>query len=209
MIGLAVAFALALVVLFVATRSLAVSALSIATIVGIVSTVLGAMVLIGRDLGFMESICVTVIVGLAVDYVVHYGIAFMDHLRQSTAAAADDTRASGSDAVNEAVVMALTDLGVSVVGGATSSFGAALFLLTCTIKYLQQFGEFMALVIGVSLCFSSVLYPAVLAALAPVHAEASLVRWIHRKRRGRGGAASTVTKPHDDGGEGVSKHEEA
>ena len=38
---------------------------------------MGVMVMMGRKLGFMESICVTVIVGLAVDYVVHYGIAFV------------------------------------------------------------------------------------------------------------------------------------
>ena len=86
------------------------------------------MVLGGRNLGFMESICVTVVVGLAVDYVVHYGISFVEHF------GAENEKGTRLNAVHEAVTGALTDLGVSVIGGATSTFGAALFLLFCVIK---------------------------------------------------------------------------
>ena len=82
LIGLAVSFVLSFLVLVVATRSFVASLISILAILGIVAVVLGSMVLGGRNLGFMESICVTVVVGLAVDYVVHYGIAFVEHFEE-------------------------------------------------------------------------------------------------------------------------------
>ena len=126
--GLGVSFVLSFSVLVIATRSCISSFISILAIVGIVSVVLGSMVLGGRNLGFMESICVTVVVGLAVDYVVHYGISFVEHF------GAENEKGTRSNAVHEAVTGALTDLGVSVIGGATSTFGAALFLLFCVIK---------------------------------------------------------------------------
>ena len=117
----------------VATRSFVASLISILAILGIVAVVLGSMVLGGRNLGFMESICVTVVVGLAVDYVVHYGIAFVEHFEEF-----EEGKGGGKkrerNAVHAAVIGALTDLGVSVLGGATSTFGAALFLLFCVIK---------------------------------------------------------------------------
>jgi hypothetical protein len=161
LIGLAVGFGLSFVVLVVATRSFVASCISILSILGICSLVLGSMVLIfDRTFGFMESICVTVVVGLAVDYVVHYGIAFVEHFSLT------EKDGNGDGLVHAAVTGALTDLGVSVLGGATSTFGAALFLLFCVIKYLQQFGEFMALVVLSSLIFSSLIYPAFLATCA-------------------------------------------
>ena len=178
--GLSVAFILALVVLFIATSSLVVAMISILSIVGIVSVVLGMMVLMGRDLGFMESICVTVIVGLAVDYVVHIGISYTEHFHSlHTKNATAPTALSGGITNGEghiphhhtATTGAMTDLGVSVLGGATSSFGSALFLLMCVIKYLNQFGEFMALVIVTSLLFSSLIYPSMLAAVGDLSWE--------------------------------------
>jgi predicted RND superfamily exporter protein len=133
LIGLAVSFVLSFLVLVVATRSFVASLISILAILGIVAVVLGSMVLGGRNLGFMESICVTVVVGLAVDYVVHYGIAFVEHFEEF-----EEGKGGGKkrerNAVHAAVIGALTDLGVSVLGGATSTFGAALFLLFCVIK---------------------------------------------------------------------------
>ena len=143
--GLMTAFALASIVLLISTRSLVVATISIVSIVGIVSVVLGVMVMMGRELGFMESICVTVIVGLAVDYVVHIGIAYTEHFHDYDAGGGGG--GGGAAAITSSPVRhlamrgAMTDLGVSVLGGATSSFGSALFLLMCVIKYLNQFGE--------------------------------------------------------------------
>ena len=172
--GLMTAFALASIVLLISTRSLVVATISIVSIVGIVSVVLGVMVMMGRELGFMESICVTVIVGLAVDYVVHIGIAYTEHFHDYDAAAAGGAAITPSPVRHLAMRGAMTDLGVSVLGGATSSFGSALFLLMCVIKYLNQFGEFMALVIITSLLFSSIIYPGMLAAMGDMTME---LRW--------------------------------
>ena len=109
------------------------------------------------ELGFMESICVTVIVGLAVDYVVHYAIAYTQVYDFQNA-----ENLPAQKIVNNAVIGCLTELGVSVLGGSSSTFGSSLFLMFCVIKYLQLFGYFLAMVIGYSLIMSSVLFPVIL-----------------------------------------------
>eukprot|EP00945_MAST-04E_sp_MAST-4E-sp1_P000986 g986.t1 len=119
--------------------------------------VIGTMVAAGMELGFMESICVTVIVGLAVDYVVHYAIAYTQVYDFQNA-----ENLPAQKIVNNAVIGCLTELGVSVLGGSSSTFGSSLFLMFCVIKYLQLFGYFLAMVIGYSLITSSVLFPVIL-----------------------------------------------
>jgi hypothetical protein len=156
LVGLMVAFPLALVVILLATKSLMVAMVSVVSIAYVVACVIGAMVALGWALGFMESICITVVVGLAVDYMVHYGIAFAEEYDFSAPAETATQRAETS---NRAITKALLTIGVSVVGGSISTFGAALFLMLCTIKYLQQFGIFLALVISSSLLVSSTLIP--------------------------------------------------
>ena len=182
-LGLIVAFILAYIVLFVATSSIVVASISIVSIVGIVSVVLGVMVIMGRSLGFMESICVTVIVGLAVDYVVHIGIAYTEHYHDIFTTEKKTDKKTDKKRVNKAhyaALGAMTDLGVSVLGGAISSFGSALFLLMCVIKYLNQFGEFMALVIITSLFFSTIVYPAFLGTCGDMTTEIRCKRWCCR-----------------------------
>jgi protein dispatched 1 len=164
--GLIIAFPLAFVCVMVATKSFLTSFAAIFSIICSVSCVIGTMVASGMELGFMESICVTVIVGLAVDYVVHYAIAYTQvydfHNAQNLPI---------QQIVDNAVVGCLTELGVSVLGGASSTFGSSLFLMFCVIKYLQLFGYFLAMVIGYSLIMSSVLFPVVLSFVGNLYCE--------------------------------------
>ena len=200
--GLIVAFCLAFLVLLVATSSFIVSMISIICIVGIVAMVIGIMVMMGRDLGFMESICVTVIVGLAVDYVVHIGIAYTEHyhLLLKKNQNRKQQKLDRRQLSHSATTGAMTDLGVSVLGGATSSFGSALFLLMCVIKYLNQFGEFMALVIITSLFFSCIIYPGFLASSGHMMYEIQLKNMCCKKMCNKGGARIEKEEGGDGGG---------
>ena len=74
--------------------------------------------------GVVECVGVAIMVGLAVDYVVHMS------------AGVAHSSATGSDAV----ALALRNVGLSVVSGAVTTIGASLFLLPCEMAVFQQFG---------------------------------------------------------------------
>ena len=74
--------------------------------------------------GVIECVGIAIMVGLAVDYIVH----------MSAAIAHCD---AGGPA---AVQAALRNVGMSVVSGAVTTIGASMFLLPCEMAVFQQFG---------------------------------------------------------------------
>ena len=170
--GLIIAFPLAFVIVFWATKSILTTVAALLTIGSIVNVVLGMMVLAGWALGFMESICVTVIVGLAVDYVVHYSISYTQVFNHKDAG---NESISMQKVLNNAVTECLVELGVSVLGGASSTFGAALFLMMCVIKYLRIFGLFLAMTIGSSVVLATIMFPLILSFIGRLDLERALL----------------------------------
>lgn len=79
------------------------------------------------------------------------------------------------------------------------SFGSALFLLMCVIKYLNQFGEFMALVIITSILFASIIYPGMLAAMGSMTNEIRCKKYFSSSCCNRG--SSTAEVANDLGGD--------
>lgn len=75
--------------------------------------ILGAMFLIGWELGTIESVSATILVGLSVDYVVHLAQAYVEckFIKR-----------------NERVKSALFEMGSTVFGGAITSLGASVML---------------------------------------------------------------------------------
>ena len=71
-LGILCAIGLAYVVLVVATNNLIVASAAVLTIFAVVACVLGIMVLMGWQLGMTESICLTILAGFCVDYIVHF-----------------------------------------------------------------------------------------------------------------------------------------
>jgi protein dispatched 1 len=173
--GLIIAFPLAFVIVFWATKSILTTVSALLTIGSIVNVVLGIMVLAGWALGFMESICVTVIVGLAVDYVVHYSISYTQVFNHKDA---EDQTMKIQDVLNNAITECLVELGVSVLGGASSTFGAALFLMMCVIKYLRIFGLFLAMTIGSSVILATIMFPLILSFIGRLDVERALFKKI-------------------------------
>lgn len=69
--GILIGLSSSFVVLVMATTNIIVGALASLTISLITCCVLGMITVIGWDLGVLESLNLTLVVGLAVDYVVH------------------------------------------------------------------------------------------------------------------------------------------
>ena len=68
--------AASLLALCVSTRSLGLSLLAILTVFLIILTTIAVLVLLGWELNILESVIITLAIGLSVDFTLHYGIMY-------------------------------------------------------------------------------------------------------------------------------------
>lgn len=116
--------------------------------------------MIGWKLGVLESVNLTLVVGLAVDYVVHLAEGYME--------LKDFNRLTK-------VRHTLGHVGISVISGACTTLGASVFMLAAKIVFFAQFGIFIFCTIGFSLLFSLFFFTAILALIGPEGDTGSLV----------------------------------
>jgi len=126
--GIACAIGLAFIVLCVATNNIIAASLAVATIILVCCCVLGSMVFGGWELGNMESICLTILAGFCVDYIVHLAHSYMECPDRSSREAR--------------LRYSVGHMGVSVLSGALTSLGASLLLFFCTLQFFSTFGTF-------------------------------------------------------------------
>ncbi|CAB4001250.1 dispatched homolog 3-like, partial [Paramuricea clavata] len=152
MTGIIIGLCLALVILVVATTNLAVGVLATLIIALITCSVLGVINMIGWKLGPLESLNLTLVVGLAVDYVVHLAEGYMELKHETSEAKVKHT---------------LSHVGISVLSGACTTLGASIFLLAAKILFFFQFGIFIFCTIGFSIMYSLFFFPTVMALVGP------------------------------------------
>ena len=123
------------------TGDIALSVLTMVAILLIVITLLGTLLgpVFNYTFGAIEAVGVTVFIGMSVDYALH--IAHGYHSSQHK------TRL-------EKVRATLTHLGVSILGGAITTGGSAVFLLFCKIYFFLQLGTMMLLNTTYALIYS-------------------------------------------------------
>ncbi|KAH9489233.1 hypothetical protein Btru_048812, partial [Bulinus truncatus] len=172
--GIIVGVCLAFFVLTLATTNVIISTMATITIVLVTVTIAGCIPLFGWKISVIESINLSLVVGLAVDYVVHLSESYHNSPQQ-------DRRGKVKDM--------LENMGVSVVSGAISTLGAAAFMIGAQIQFFLQFGIFMFCTIGFSLIYSLCLFTPMLGLIGPEGYCGSLVplvRWVWYKIIGRG-----------------------
>ena len=138
--------------LVVATNNLIVASAAVLTIFAVVACVLGIMVLVGWQLGMTESVCLTILAGFCVDYIVHFAHSFKEcpdrSSRQARAAyAMGHMCARQFHPARIGPSLHLTPnagrcRGISVLSGALTSLGASSLLLFCTLQFFFTFGAF-------------------------------------------------------------------
>ena len=115
----------------------------------------------------------TLVVGLSVDYTVHLAEGY--HLSP------EYRRRGRAYDMLEAV-------GVSVVSGAITTMGAAVFMLFAQLQFFVQFGAFLFGIIGFSLLYSLVLFTTLIALCGPEGETGSILppfRFLWRRIQGR------------------------
>merc|ERR1711959_554739 len=151
---------LAFVVVLLATQQILVAFASMVTIVGILASVLGAMVALGCELGTIESVCLTILAGFSVDYVVHLAHAFVHAEKKERL---------------DKVRSALDEIGVSVLGGMLTSASAAVALMICQLQFFHKFGVFLMLTVSISWIWANVGFMASMALFGP---DVSTPSWL-------------------------------
>lgn len=126
--GACVGCILAFIVILVATRQILIASAAFVSIACILVTVIAMMQIAGYEMSTITSICITILAGFAVDYVVHLAHAY-NHAEAETRA----------EKCQEAFDM----IGVSVLSGMVTSVLAALALLTCSLQFFAKFGFFL------------------------------------------------------------------
>ncbi|XP_076099747.1 protein dispatched homolog 1-like [Mytilus galloprovincialis] len=150
--GVVIGISLAFPILTITTLNVVIGFLATICITMITVVVVGLIPLIGWKLGVLESINLSLIVGLSVDYVVHFAEAY---------------RTSPFTHRKGRVKSMLEAMGLSVLSGAITTFGAAVFMLFAEIQFSYQFGIFVMCTIGTSFMFSFLLFPAFMASWGP------------------------------------------
>merc|ERR1712003_172297 len=144
-LGVAIAF----VVLLISTRVFHIAFFASLSITAVLVSVLGMMVMLGWNLGSIESTLIGIIAGFSVDYVVHLAHAYE--------IAQGDTYAR--------VTEAFGDLGISVFNGMITSVVASIPLFFCQLQFFKKFGTFLCMVIAFSWLFANFAFMSLLAQL--------------------------------------------
>jgi len=151
-IGILIGLTLAFPVLVFTTSNWVIGILATLTIALITVCVVGLIPIVGWNLGVMESINLTLVVGLSVDYAVHLADAYV--------------RCEFSDRKNRVRHM-LGHVGVSVLAGASTTLGASAFMLGSKILFFFQFGIFIFCTIGFSIVYALVVFTIVIGLIGP------------------------------------------
>mmetsp|Transcript_16142 Transcript_16142/g.18104 ORF Transcript_16142/g.18104 Transcript_16142/m.18104 type:complete len:977 (+) Transcript_16142:234-3164(+) len=183
--GIFIAGGIAFVVIALSTMNIIIALYSIFVIAGIILSVMSVMYFNGWEFSIAESIAVVILIGFSVDYVVHLVHAYVESNYRSRL---DRTRD------------ALSKMGVSILGGAITTFGNGAVLFLCTGIFFVKFAWIITSTIFFALVWSLVFFPAWLIILGPENETGNLhyyygnmkTKWQQRKEfNQRNGATST------------------
>ena len=131
--GTLVSLGLATFIIFLASFNVLIALFVLLELCGVVGCTLGMTYLLGWELGMVESVSITILVGLSVDYVVHFAVHY-GHVQVHTA------NGEGPTERQRRVHEVVSDMGPTVLGGAATSIGASLILVCTWVQFFYKFG---------------------------------------------------------------------
>jgi hypothetical protein len=153
----------ALLFLTIATRDVLVVVISMLSIMATVLTTLGSMYVYGWELGIIEAICATLAAGFAVDYTIHFAIAYIERTPEQ-----DGLYNLGSTR-EDRVRHGFFELGPAVMSGYITTCGAAAFLWNCDSVFFQVFGTFLMTVVTWSVVYAHFFFMPLMSLAGPDH----------------------------------------
>jgi len=131
-------------IVLISSRSLRLTLISGCCILYVLAAATSCLVSIGWELGFLESVCFAILIGISCDFVIHFGHAYIafDGYRQR----------------EERTEYAAIHMGPSILASAMTTFSAALVMLFCTLTFFTKFAEMLLLTMTHAIIGSFVLY---------------------------------------------------
>ncbi|XP_045066169.1 protein dispatched homolog 1-like isoform X2 [Coregonus clupeaformis] len=152
LIAMALSVVVAFVVMLLTTWNIIISLYAILSIAGTIFVTVGSLVLLGWELNVLESVTISVAVGLSVDFAVHYGVAYR---------LAPDPDREGK------VVFSLGRMGSAIAMAALTTFVAGAMMMPSTVLAYTQLGTFMMLIMCISWAFATFFFQCMCRCLGP------------------------------------------
>lgn len=152
LIAMGLSVAVAFSVMLLTTWNIIISLYAIVSIAGTIFVTVGSLVLLGWELNVLESVTISVAVGLSVDFAVHYGVAYR---------LAPDPDREGK------VIFSLSRMGSAIAMAALTTFVAGAMMMPSTVLAYTQLGTFMMLVMCVSWAFATFFFQCLCRCLGP------------------------------------------
>ncbi|XP_076442928.1 protein dispatched homolog 1-like isoform X2 [Babylonia areolata] len=150
--ALGVSLAVVALVTFFTTLNALVSLYALVTIACIIMVTLASLVLLGWELNILESVVITVAIGMSIDYTLHYAVAYR--------LAPDLDR-------EMRVASSISRMGSPVAMAAVTTFAAGAFLMPSTVLVYRKFGTFLMLLVSVGWVYSTFFFQSLLRLMGP------------------------------------------
>uniref|UniRef100_A0A6J0T4L0 Protein dispatched homolog 1 isoform X1 n=2 Tax=Pogona vitticeps TaxID=103695 RepID=A0A6J0T4L0_9SAUR len=152
LIAMGLSVAVAFSVMLLTTWNIIISLYAIVSIAGTIFVTVGSLVLLGWELNVLESVTISVAVGLSVDFAVHYGVAYR---------LAPDPDREGR------VIFSLSRMGSAIAMAALTTFVAGAMMMPSTVLAYTQLGTFMMLIMCISWAFATFFFQCMCRCLGP------------------------------------------
>ncbi|XP_042564100.1 protein dispatched homolog 3 [Clupea harengus] len=136
------------------------------SILGVVCTVVAIMYWLGWEMGAVEAISLSILVGSSVDYCLHLVEGYLLAGDVAAAAATSDSPLCG-DPSGRRTLEAVNHVGVAIVSSAVTTVISTVPLFFCVIVPFAKFGQIVAINTAVSILYTLVITTAMLATMGP------------------------------------------
>uniref|UniRef100_A0A673JQB3 Protein dispatched homolog 1 n=1 Tax=Sinocyclocheilus rhinocerous TaxID=307959 RepID=A0A673JQB3_9TELE len=152
LIAMALSVVVAFSVMLLTTWNIIISLYAIISIAGTIFVTVGSLVLLGWELNVLESVTISVAVGLSVDFAVHYGVAYR---------LAPEPDREGK------VLFSLNRMGSAIAMAALTTFVAGAMMMPSTVLAYTQLGTFLMLIMCISWAFATFFFQCMCRCLGP------------------------------------------
>lgn len=140
----AIALAFSAVVVLFSSRSFMLTLFSVLTISFVLSATTAMLVASGWTLGFLESVCFAILIGISCDFVIHFCHSYAQQ--------------PGDVSRHERTKYALIRMGPSILAAAFTTICASIVMLFTVISFFQQFAQILFYSVIMATCGSFIVF---------------------------------------------------
>ncbi|XP_028410313.1 protein dispatched homolog 1-like [Dendronephthya gigantea] len=152
-LSIGISLAIAFGVMLLTTRNVYISVFAILTITCALGVTVGTLVLMGWKLNILESITLSVSVGLSVDFALHYGVAYV--------------LAVDKDQRRSRVFFSMTGMSSAITMAAFTTFVTGAIASQSNVLSYIQLGQFLMIIMSVSWVYATFFFQALCSVWGP------------------------------------------